>query len=95
MFGRELTYFLLIFSGAKIIDATDKFIVPGGIDSSTNLRAGEDLADDMNSGTRYGMVSQKKHEISYFSRKKIRYWFIFGIKLLNFEIFKTYCIKNH
>ena len=72
MFGRELTYFLLIFSGAKIIDATDKFIVPGGIDSSTNLRAGEDLADDMNSGTRYGMVSQKKNtKFHIFQEKKI------------------------
>ena len=65
-FIRELTF----FSGAKIIDATDKFIVPGGIDSSTNLRAGEDLADDMNSGTRYRMVSQKKSRNLIFFKKK-------------------------
>ena len=46
----------LSFAGAKIIDATDKFIVPGGIDSCTNLRNVEDLADDMNSGTRAALA---------------------------------------
>lgn len=42
-------------SGAKVIDATEKFIIPGGIDPCTNFR-GEDLADDLNSGTRAALA---------------------------------------
>lgn len=38
-------------SGAKVIDATDKFIMPGGIDTCTNFK-GQNLADDFQSGSR-------------------------------------------
>ena len=52
---RILANFVIFFSGAKVIDATEKFIIPGGIDPCTNFR-GEDLADDLNSGTRAALA---------------------------------------
>merc|ERR1712223_1059683 len=39
-------------SGAKVIDATDKFGMPGGIDTATNFKGDDDIADDFHSGTR-------------------------------------------
>lgn len=45
-------------SGAKIIDATDKYVMPGGIDMATNFKGGDDdeVADDFNSGTRAALA---------------------------------------
>ena len=52
---KRIANFVIFFSGAKVIDATEKFIIPGGIDPCTNFR-GEDLADDLNSGTRAALA---------------------------------------
>ena len=52
---KSLLHIIVKFSGAKVIDATDKFVIPGGIDPCTNFR-GEDLADDLNSGTRAALA---------------------------------------
>jgi len=43
-------------SGAKIIDATDKFVMPGGIDTATNFKSDEEAADDFQSGTRAALA---------------------------------------
>lgn len=43
-------------SGAKIIDATDKFVMPGGIDTATNFKADDEAADDFESGSRAALV---------------------------------------
>ena len=43
-------------AGAKIIDATDKFVMPGGIDTATNFKADEEAADDFESGTRAALA---------------------------------------
>ena len=42
-------------SGVRVIDATNKFVIPGGIDSSTHLRKGMnnlDVVDDFAAGTK-------------------------------------------
>ena len=53
--NKQKKNFLIFLPGAKVIDATEKFIIPGGIDPCTNFR-GEDLADDLNSGTRAALA---------------------------------------
>eukprot|EP00093_Oithona_nana_P001506 01506.XXX_1070_4303_1 [CDS] Oithona nana genome sequencing. len=41
-------------SGAKVIDATDKFVIPGGLDTCTNLKS--DAIDDFTSGSRAALA---------------------------------------
>ncbi len=45
-------------SGAKVIDATDKFVMPGGVDTCTQFRGNGSLplADDFTSGTRAALA---------------------------------------
>ena len=53
----------LTAQGATVVDASDKFVMPGGIDSSTHLYRGEDgqkldLADDWASGSKAAVAGK-------------------------------------
>ena len=61
--------------GATVVDASDKFVMPGGIDSSTHLYRGEDgqkleLADDWESGSKAAVAGIVLSLVLFFKAKQ-------------------------
>ena len=54
VFGKLLIIITQPLLGAKVIDATDKFVIPGGLDTCTNLKS--DAIDDFTSGSRAALA---------------------------------------